>query len=65
VNADMRTWDHKNLFLVGAGNMPTLGTSNPTLTLTALTFKAAEAILRQLEKPQPDELSPADQRGQA
>jgi choline dehydrogenase-like flavoprotein len=65
VNADMRTWDHKNLFLAGAGNMPTLGTSNPTLTLTALTFKAAEAILRQLENPQPDELSPADQRAQA
>jgi choline dehydrogenase-like flavoprotein len=49
VNPDMRTWDHKNLFLVGSGNMPTLGTSNPTLTLTALTFKAAEAILKQLE----------------
>jgi choline dehydrogenase-like flavoprotein len=65
VNADMRTWDHKNLFLVGAGNMPTLGTSNPTLTLTALTFRAAEAILRQLEKPQPDELSPADQSKKA
>ena len=50
VNADMRTWDHENLFLVGCGNMPTLGTSNPTLTTTALTFKAAEAILKQIEK---------------
>ena len=49
VNPDMRTWDHQNLFLAGSGNMPTLGTSNPTLTLTALAFKAAEAILRQLE----------------
>ena len=46
---DMRTWDHENLFLAGCGNMPTLGTSNPTLTMTAMTFKAAEAILRQLE----------------
>jgi choline dehydrogenase-like flavoprotein len=46
---DMRTWDHANLFLAGCGNMPTLGTSNPTLTMTAMTFKAAEAILRQLE----------------
>lgn len=46
---DMRTWDHDNLFLAGCGNMPTLGTSNPTLTMTAMTFKAAEAILRQLE----------------
>lgn len=49
VNEDMRTWDHGNLFLVGCGNMPTLGTSNPTLTMSALTFKAAEAILKQLE----------------
>lgn len=49
VDPDMRTWDHQNLFLVGCGNMPTLGTSNPTLTMTALTFKAAEAILKQLE----------------
>lgn len=50
VNKDCRTWDHENLYLVGCGNMPTLGTSNPTLTTTALTFKAAEAILKQLEK---------------
>ncbi|KIC01426.1 hypothetical protein OA88_14220 [Flavobacterium sp. JRM] len=50
VNSDMRTWDHENLFLVGCGNMPTLGTSNPTLTMSALTFKAAEAILKQLEQ---------------
>jgi choline dehydrogenase-like flavoprotein len=48
VNTDQRTWDHENLFLVGCGNMPTLGTSNPTLTMAALTFKATEAILRQL-----------------
>lgn len=50
VDTDMRTWDHDNLFLVGCGNMPTLGTSNPTLTMSALTFKAAEAILKQLEQ---------------
>jgi len=48
VNPDQRTWDHENLFLVGCGNMPTLGTSNPTLTIAALTFMATEAILRQL-----------------
>jgi choline dehydrogenase-like flavoprotein len=49
VDPDMRTWDHDNLFLAGCGNMPTLGTSNPTLTMTALAFRAAEAILKQLE----------------
>jgi choline dehydrogenase-like flavoprotein len=50
VDKDLRTWDHGNLFLAGSGNMPTLGTSNPTLTLAALSFKASEAILKQLEK---------------
>lgn len=50
VDANMRTWDHENLYLVGCGNMPTLGTSNPTLTMSALTFKAAEAILKQLDQ---------------
>lgn len=49
VDTNQRTWDHNNLYLVGCGNMPTLGTSNPTLTMTALTFQAAEAILKQLE----------------
>jgi choline dehydrogenase-like flavoprotein len=48
VDKNMKTWDHENLYLVGCGNMPTLGTSNPTLTMAALTFKAAEAILKQL-----------------
>jgi choline dehydrogenase-like flavoprotein len=50
VDTDMRSWDHGNLFMAGCGNMPTLGTSNPTLTMAALTFKAAEAILKQLSQ---------------
>jgi len=50
VNSDQRTWDHENLYLIGCGNMPTIGTSNPTLTMTALTYKAAEAVLKHLEK---------------
>ncbi|MPY24571.1 GMC family oxidoreductase [Shewanella sp. YLB-07] len=50
VDSEQRTWDHPNLFLAGCGNMPTLGTSNPTLTMTALTFAAAESILKQLNK---------------
>lgn len=50
VDPEQRCWDHKNLFLVGCGNMPTLGTSNPTLTMTALTFAAAESMLKQLQQ---------------
>ena len=43
-DSSMRAWDHDNLWLVGAGSMPTIATSNPTLTLAALAFKAAESI---------------------
>lgn len=50
VDREQRTWDHPNLFLVGCGNMTTLGTSNPTLTMAALTFWAAENILKQLSQ---------------
>ena len=51
VDKNQRCWDHSNLYLTGCGNMPTLGTSNPTLTMTALTFAAAESILQQLSSP--------------
>jgi choline dehydrogenase-like flavoprotein len=49
VNTKLRTWDHPNLYLAGCGNMPTIGTSNPSLTAAALTFVAAEQILRDLK----------------
>jgi choline dehydrogenase-like flavoprotein len=48
VSREQRAWDHENLYLVGCGNMPTIGTSNPTLTMSALAFWAAENILRDL-----------------
>lgn len=44
-----RTWDHDNLWLVGCGMMPTIATSNPTLTMAALTLRAAAAMARSLE----------------
>lgn len=50
VKPSQQCWDHRNLYLVGCGNMPTLGTSNPTLSITALTFMAAENILNQLKE---------------
>ncbi len=43
-----RSWDHENLFLVGGGSMPTIGTSNITLTLAALAYRSAEFIDTQL-----------------
>ena len=48
LDADQRSWDHPNLFMVGSGNYPTITTANPTLTLAALALKAADAILREL-----------------
>jgi choline dehydrogenase-like flavoprotein len=43
-----RSWDHENLFLVGGGSMPTIGTSNITLTLAALAYRSASFIDTQL-----------------
>ncbi|MEH1837444.1 MAG: GMC family oxidoreductase [Nostoc sp.] len=48
VDSDLRCWDHKNLFLVGAGSMPTIGSSNTTLTIAALSFRLAEQMLKEL-----------------
>ena len=52
-NSWLRTWDHENLYLVGCGAMPTWGTSNPSLTMAALAYRAAESILRDLNKEKP------------
>jgi choline dehydrogenase-like flavoprotein len=54
VDREQRTWEHSNLFLVGCGNMATIGTSNPTLTLSALTCWAADNILKDLKKSKPE-----------
>lgn len=45
VDADQRSWDHPNLFLVGSGTFPTVATANPTLTIAALALRTADAIL--------------------
>jgi choline dehydrogenase-like flavoprotein len=48
VNADQRSWDHRNLFLVGSGTFPTIATGNPTLTLAALALRSAKTLLADL-----------------
>lgn len=45
VDSDQRSWDHKNLFLLGSGVFPTIATANPTLTIAALSLWAADTIL--------------------
>jgi choline dehydrogenase-like flavoprotein len=46
VDSHQRSWEHPNLFLAGPGSMPTMGTSNPTLTVAALAFRTAGEIAR-------------------
>jgi choline dehydrogenase-like flavoprotein len=43
-----RSWDHENLFVVGAGSMPTISTANPTSTLAALAYRTVDALLDDL-----------------
>lgn len=49
VNDYQQSWDHPNLYVVGCGSMPTVGTSNPTLTATALSIRSAEHLFDNLE----------------
>ena len=50
VDSRQRSWDHENLYLVGAGSMPTIGTANTTLTLAALCFSSADQIVAELKR---------------
>ncbi len=50
LNYKQRSWDHKNLYMVGSGVFPTLTTANPTLTIAAMSFSAADNILADLNK---------------
>jgi choline dehydrogenase-like flavoprotein len=53
VDTNQRCWEHENLYLVGAGSMPTIGTANVTLTLAALSYRSAREMLRQLNTAAP------------
>ncbi|WP_434608457.1 GMC family oxidoreductase [Pseudomonas sp. D2-30] len=48
VDKHQRSWDHKNLFLVGDGVFPSTGTSNPSLTIAALSFQAGDTLANDL-----------------
>ncbi|MDT5034327.1 MAG: hypothetical protein QOC94_4498 [Actinoplanes sp.] len=52
VDSHQRSWDHANLYLVGGGSLPTVGTSNVTLTIAALCLRSARAMLAQLDSEQ-------------
>ncbi|WP_414169991.1 GMC family oxidoreductase [Streptoverticillium reticulum] len=48
VDSWQRCWDHSNLYAVGCGSMPSVGTSNPSLTMAALALRSCEQIHRDL-----------------
>ncbi|TAY42364.1 GMC family oxidoreductase (plasmid) [Rhizobium leguminosarum] len=48
VDKNQRGWDHENLYLVGGGSMPIIGTANVTLTLAAMCFRSSRDILKYL-----------------
>jgi len=50
VDAECRTHDHPNLFLPGGGAMASTACGNSTLTMVALAFKAADAIVKQAQE---------------
>ncbi|MEU1479103.1 GMC family oxidoreductase [Streptomyces sp. NPDC001668] len=49
VDVDQRCWDYENLYMVGGGSMPTVGTSNVTLTVAALCLRSVRDMLARLD----------------
>ena len=43
-NQFQQVWDHPNLYTLGSGSMPTVGTSNTSLTIAALSLLSADHI---------------------
>jgi gluconate 2-dehydrogenase alpha chain len=50
VNKYGQTWDIPNLFVIGSANFPTSTGFNPTLTIQALAFMSADAIVNRYKK---------------
>jgi gluconate 2-dehydrogenase alpha chain len=51
VNKYGQTWDIPNLFVIGSSTFPTMGTGfNPTLTIQALAYMSANAIVTRYKK---------------
>ncbi len=60
VDENQKSWDHDNLYLIGSGSMPTIGTSNTTLTLAALCYKTTEYIINEFSQYSVDLVSDSD-----
>ena len=51
VDRDLRSHDHRNLFILGSAVFPTSATANPTLTIAALSLRAADQVKASLATP--------------
>ena len=50
VNKYGQSWDIPNLFVVGSANFPSQSSFNPTLTIQALAYMTADAIVNRYRK---------------
>lgn len=48
VDRNQRSWQHPNLYITGSSVFPTIATGNPSLTIAALAFWAADNLKQQL-----------------
>ncbi|MCF3650099.1 GMC family oxidoreductase [Synoicihabitans lomoniglobus] len=48
INRHQQSWNHPNLFITGSTIFPTIATGNPSLTIAALAFWAADNVKAQL-----------------
>ena len=53
VDKNLRAHCHDNLYVIGASVFPTIGTANPTLTLCALTLRAADHLAAEFKRTLP------------
>ena len=50
VNRYGQSWDAPNLFIVGSSTFPSQSAFNPTLTIQALAYMSADAIVARYKK---------------
>jgi gluconate 2-dehydrogenase alpha chain len=50
VNRYGQSWDIPNLFIIGSSTFPTMSGFNPTLTIQALAYSSADAIVNRYKK---------------
>jgi gluconate 2-dehydrogenase alpha chain len=52
LNPFMQNWQMPNLFMTGGSTFPQSASGNPTLTIIAMTYRAADALIdRYLKHP--------------